>query len=58
MRLYIMYANLETALMKLLSNLSVGHAEHVAHQARDRGISFGPSGPFNEASEMPRLRSA
>jgi hypothetical protein len=55
MRLYFMYANLETALMKLLSNLSVGHAEHVAHQARDRGISFGP---FNEASEMPQLRSA
>ena len=38
--------------------LSDRHAEHVAHQARDRGISLVPSGPFNEASEMPRLRSA
>jgi hypothetical protein len=44
--------------MKLFNSLSVGHAEHVAHQARDRGISLGPSGPFNEAGEMPRLRSA
>ena len=39
-------------LSKLFSNLSVGHAE------RRRGTSLGPSGPFNEASEMPRLRSA